>query len=64
MSAEHGREMAAAVKAHLPEAVPFIRDLHRCELIDGWRNVSYVGPDREQPGITVDRITISGDGAA
>lgn len=39
----------AFVHEHLPEAVPFIQELHGFGMIDGWRNVSRVGPAEEQP---------------
>ena len=29
----------ASVYAHLPEAVPFIKELHEAGMIDGWRGV-------------------------
>lgn len=32
----------AAVHAHLPELVPFIKELHEAGMIDGWRGVSEV----------------------
>lgn len=47
MTEDQGREMRARVKAIIPEAVAFIRELHRLGLIAGWRNVVYVGPPRE-----------------
>lgn len=30
------------VRAHLPEALPFIKELHELGMIDGWRNVESV----------------------
>ena len=32
----------AAVYEHLPEAVPFIKELHEAGMIDGWRGVGEV----------------------
>lgn len=32
----------AAVYEHLPELVPFIKELHEAGLIDGWRSVGEV----------------------
>lgn len=40
--AEHGRTMAARVRAEAAAAVPFIRELHALGMIDGWRNVERV----------------------
>lgn len=37
------------VKALMPDLVPVIKDLHEAGLIDGWRNVEYVGPARPEP---------------
>lgn len=36
------RENIATVKAHLPEVVPLIKELHDAGLIDGWRAVQNV----------------------
>lgn len=36
------RENRALVHEHLPEALPFIKELHELGLIDGWRNVEDV----------------------
>lgn len=44
--------MRSLVLAEIPDAVPFIRELHQAGLIDGWRNVSYVGPPRGPVGIS------------
>ena len=33
----------AAVCEHMPELVPFIRELHEAGMIDGWRGVIEVG---------------------
>lgn len=30
------------VREHLPEALPFIKELHEMGMIDGWRNVESV----------------------
>ena len=38
----------------MPELVPAVRELVECGLIDGWRNVAYVGPPREIRGVTSD----------
>jgi hypothetical protein len=46
------KQMRAAVLEQLPEARPLIADLVQEGLIDGWRNVVYVGPPREVRGIT------------
>lgn len=35
-------ENRALVREHLPEAMPFIKDLHEAGLIEGWRNVETV----------------------
>lgn len=35
-------EMRAAVHEHVPEALPFIKELHEMGMIDGWRNVESV----------------------
>lgn len=32
----------ASVYAHLPEVVPFIKELHEAGMIDGWRGVGSV----------------------
>lgn len=32
----------AAVYAHMPELVPFIKELHEAGMIDGWRGVGEV----------------------
>lgn len=37
----------AAVYAHLPEMVPFIKELHEAGMIDGWRGVGEVTLLRE-----------------
>lgn len=36
---ERAQATRALIKQHLPEAVPFIRELHQLGMIDGWRNV-------------------------
>lgn len=38
---EQVAENIAFVKAHLPELVPFVKDLHAEGLIDGWRAVRH-----------------------
>jgi len=38
------RANAAAVQAQMPELVPEIKALLAAGLIDGWRNVVYIGP--------------------
>lgn len=47
------RELIAAnvakVKALMPELVPEIKALHEAGLIDGWRDVVYIGPHRPEP---------------
>ena len=43
----------AAVHAQMPELVPVIGELHAIGLIDGWRDVVYVGPQRADPPSTV-----------
>lgn len=48
------REMRAAVMREIPEARPWISDLVKHGLIDGWRNVAYVGPHRDTGGVTAD----------
>lgn len=40
--AERIRRDIALVKAHMPELVPFIKELHEAGLIDGWRAVQNV----------------------
>lgn len=55
---ERGRRAAGQVKELIPEAIPFIKDLHQAGLIEGWRNVTYVGPLRESGGISADRIEL------
>lgn len=44
-AAAHGQAMAAAVRAHCPDLIPEIRDLHREGLIDGWRNITAILPE-------------------
>ncbi len=39
----------AQVKALMPELVPEIKALHEAGLIEGWRNVAYIGPHRPRP---------------
>lgn len=43
---ERARENAARVKALMPEIVTEIKTLVEAGLIDGWRNVEYIGPHR------------------
>lgn len=43
---DRAREHAARVKALMPEIVPEIKMLVEAGLIDGWRNVEYIGPHR------------------
>lgn len=50
------------VKGQIPEVVPFIKDLYQAGLIEGWRNVVYVGPLREI-GISAARIERNGNGS-
>lgn len=38
-----------AVKEMLPEMVPFLQGLHAEGMIEGWRDVAYVGPHRPDP---------------
>ena len=38
-----------AVKEMLPELVPFLQELHAEGMIEGWRDVAYVGPHRPDP---------------
>lgn len=38
-----------AVKTLMPELLPEIKTLHAAGLIDGWRNVTYIGPHRPSP---------------
>jgi len=40
------RETAAKVRDLMPEIVPEIRALVEVGLIEGWRNVDYIGPHR------------------
>ncbi len=50
-------EMRAMVHKHCPALVPVIADLHRQELIRGWRDVQSVlveGPPRPRNCITAD----------
>lgn len=45
----HAETMREAVRVHCPEVIPFLKDLGRNELIEGWRNVVAVldvGPPR------------------
>ena len=45
LSAEEQAKVAmkkAFVEAHLPEAVPLVKDLYQAGLIDGWRSVAEV----------------------
>lgn len=37
---------ASLVKALMPELVPVIKELHEAGLIEGWRDVGYIGPHR------------------
>lgn len=39
-------ERVAKVKELMPEMVPEIKALHEAGLIEGWRNVDYIGPHR------------------
>lgn len=49
----------ALVKSLMPEMVPFIKELHEVGLIDGWRNVAYIGPHRPEPrGVTGDQMVL------
>ena len=43
-AAEQERAAAnrALVREHLPEVLPFIKELHELGMIDGWRNVEEV----------------------
>ena len=50
--------MRAAVHQQIPEALPWIRDLIAAGLIEGWRDVSYVGPPRTDNSISADRIEL------
>lgn len=40
------RETAAKVRELMPEIVPEIKALVAAGLIEGWRNVDYIGPQR------------------
>lgn len=46
-------ENRALVLEHIPEAVPFIKDLHELGMIDGWRSVESVEvfADHKQGGL-------------
>lgn len=39
LEAIRAQETAALVREHIPEAVPFIRELYKAGMIAGWRNV-------------------------
>lgn len=41
------------VKQHLPEMVPFIKEMHELGLIEGWRSVTTVKPISEAEKICV-----------
>jgi hypothetical protein len=43
--------MRAAVLEQVPEARPLIASLVAAGLIDGWRNVTYVGTDPGRPSV-------------
>lgn len=49
-TAEQARvaETRAAVREHLPEAMPFIKELHELGMIDGWRDVEMIS--KPEPG--------------
>lgn len=49
MNREQVAVNVAKVKALMPEMVPEIKALHEAGLIDGWRNVTYIGPHRPEP---------------
>lgn len=44
----HGRVMSRMVHEQAPEVIPVMRELHALGMIDGWRDVVYVGPARER----------------
>jgi hypothetical protein len=50
------------VKELMPELVSVVKDLHAAGLIDGWRDVAYVGPIRPEPSgpkvFTADRMVL------
>ncbi len=47
------------VKALMPEMAPVIKELHSLGLIDGWRDIAYVGPHRPEPkGVTGDQMVL------
>jgi hypothetical protein len=49
----------ALVKSLMPEMAPIIKELHEVGLIEGWRNVVYVGPPRPEPyGVTVAQMVL------
>lgn len=50
-------ERRHTVHAQMPELVPFISALAKCEMIDGWRDLEYAGPIRpENPKAVVPAI--------
>lgn len=49
MNREQIAANVAEVKRLMPDLVPQIKALHEAGLIDGWRDVTYVGPHRPEP---------------
>lgn len=48
----------AKVKHLMPELVPMIKELLDAGLIDGWRDVRYVGPHRPNPRHSVSGVDL------
>jgi hypothetical protein len=49
MNREQVAHNVAEVRRLMPELVPEIKALHDAGLIDGWRDVAYIGPPRADP---------------
>ncbi len=59
MNREQIAATVAEVKCLMPELVPVVKELYEAGLIDGWRDVAYIGPHRPTPaGLTVDRLVL------
>lgn len=53
--AEHERVAAniATIKRDMPELVPFFKELHALGMVNGWRDIAYIGPTPPERGRAV-----------